>query len=342
MQAVRISGTRNIYEGGLSGSKSTTMSLAFAAESWVLAILGWVWLTVQDMMAWSLLSACVVYGLLLVSTCHLLATAAYPDGRQFKRAFFGFVLALTLFSASCVVDAMHGTPLWGDRLNATTVQGCCSNCDNARTNKLLFFTDSSFYLVQAGVTLGYLIVHLLLAGVPMLDPLNRTLWPGPAFGTALATLLAARLFIVFQGSILTIAPSSSIYVLLFSMPLVSLSFIYFWFMLALASLMATEGVSGLNRTGLQITRCLTLGMLLMFVGVSMAVLQDRRMLTLGFFAGLAMPIFPAIFGVVEAFAAQDPPAEPWPQSRRARAMAGARVPHYIPIPIQVEGGKKGV
>ena len=318
------------------------MSLILAAESWVLAILGWVWLTVQEMMAWSLLSAHVVYGLLLATTCHLLATAAYPDSRQFKRAFFGFVLVLALFSASCVVDTMHGAPLWGGRLNATTVQGCCSNCDNAWANRRLFFTDSSLYLVQAGVTLGYLVVHLLLAGAPMLDPQNRTLWPGPAFGTALAALLAARLFVVFQGSILTIAPSSSIYVLLFSMPLVSLSFIYFWFMLALTVLMAAEGVSGLNRTGLKVTRCLALGMLLLFAGVSMAVLQDRKMLTLGIFAGLVCTIPPAIFGVVEAFAAQDPAAESGAQSRRGRAPAGTRTQYYIPVPVQVEGGKKGV
>lgn len=337
---------RNIYGARVRCELSlfrVTMSLVLAAESWVLAILGWVWLTVQEVMAWSLLSAFVVYGLLLATTCHLVATAANPDNRQFKRAFFGFVLALSLFSASCVVDTMHGAPIWGDRLNATSIQGCCSNCDNARANKRLFFTDSSFYLVQAGITLGYLVVHLLLAGAPMLDPQNRTLWPGPAFGTALGGLLAARLFVVFQGSVLSIVPSSSIYVLLFSMPLISLSVIYFWFMLPLMVLMAAEGVSGLNRTGLKVIRCLTLGMLLLLAGMSMVVLQERSMLTPGIFAGLLVTIPPAIFGVVEAFAAQDStPSESTLQSRRGRVGAGGRAQYYIPVPIQVEGGKKGV
>ena len=314
------------------------MSLTLATESWILAILGWVWLTVQETVAWSLLCAYVVYGLLLISTCHLLMTAAYPDGRQFKRAYFGFVLVLALFSVFCVLDTLDGAPVWGERLNATMVEGCCSNCDNARSNKILFFTDSPLYLVQAGIVLGYLVVHLLLAGAPMLDPLNRTLWPGPAFGTALATLLSARLFVVFNGSTLTIAPGSSIYVLVFSMPLISLSFVYFWIMQTLVILMATEGVSGLSRMGLKITRCLTLGMVLLFTGVSAFVLHERRMLTRGMLAALVCTVPPAVFGVVEAFVARDPPEYDALQGGRT----GPRTKYYIPVPVQVEGGKKGV
>jgi hypothetical protein len=313
------------------------MSLVLAAESWILAILGFAWLSVQEMMGWSLLSAYVVYGLLLMTTCHLLLTAVYPDSRQFKRAFFAFVLIMTLFSVSCVMDTIYGTPVWGGRLNSTTVEGCCSNCDNARSNKILFFMDSPLYLAQAGVMLGYLVVHLLLAGAPMLDPQNRTLWPGPAFGTALAALLAARLFIVFDGSTLTIAPSSSIYLLIFSMPLVSLSFIYFSMMVTLMVLMATEGLSGLSRTGVKVIRCLALSVILLFVAVSVQVLHGRYMLTPGMLLGLLCTVPPAIFGVVEAFVAREQ-AESEVLSRRA----GTRAKYYIPVPIQMEGGKKGV
>lgn len=315
-----------------------SMSLPLAAESWILSILGWVWLVVQEMGAWSLLSAHIVYGLLVVSTVHLISTAVCPDSRQLKRAFFGSVLALTLFGVSCIVDTFYSNTIWGTRYKALPGAGCCSNCDNAKLNRVLFFTDSRLYLIQAGACMGYLLVQLILAAVPVLDQENRTLWPGPAFGTALAILLSARMTILTDGSTVGLVPLGSIYILLFSMPLIRLSFVYMAVGLALTLLMGVEGISGLQRTGLKITRCITLGVLLFFAGGSAVVLNERGMLTAGISLALVLTLPAAVYGVVEAFLAQ----ETGLGGRLQAHSVGGVSRYYMPIPVQAGGEKKGV
>jgi hypothetical protein len=75
----------NIYASFLSPQVSS-MSLVMAVEAWIMAILGWGVLTLQEMWAWSLLSAHVFYSILCLSTCNLILTGVFPgDVHAFDR-----------------------------------------------------------------------------------------------------------------------------------------------------------------------------------------------------------------------------------------------------------------
>ena len=56
------------------------MTMVYAVEAWVLALIGWGWLVMQEMWAWSLLSAQVFYGLIWLSTCNVVAVGVAPNG----------------------------------------------------------------------------------------------------------------------------------------------------------------------------------------------------------------------------------------------------------------------
>jgi hypothetical protein len=126
-------------------------TLVYAVEAWLLSIMGWAYLTLQEMWAWSLLSAHVFYGFIWLSTCNVIATGARPDGAGPRSAYFATVLAFALHSACCIFDTLVapqvGPVAFESPFNRTA-------CTLAKSQQLLYFSDSPFYLAQAGVTLG--------------------------------------------------------------------------------------------------------------------------------------------------------------------------------------------
>jgi hypothetical protein len=321
------------------------MSLSLAAEAWTLSIFGWVWLTVQNLWLPSMLCSHVYYGFLLLTSCHLLATALVPDSRAPRVAYFNTVLGLCIFYACCIADTFDGYTFGGEQFRPpkSNPGDCCANCDIARANQVLFFADSPLYLAQAGTLAGYLIVHLLLAGAQQLDVSHRTVWSGTAWSSVLGMLLASRFIIVFDGSTLTLVPEGVFYLRLYSQPLLTLSVVFWLFFLAFIVLAGCEGAPRLNVLGFRIVRSAGFGVNAAFVVVSCVVFGLRGMLTTSLFTALLFLFFGSLGGVLEAFLGQEPERKPvslGPVAHQARVpQSGQRA--RLPIPVQMPGGKKG-
>lgn len=201
------------------------MGLTYATESWVLAILHWCEVAIEQTMWDSLLPSVIVYAFLLQTTIHLLVTSFWPDDREPRRAYFASVLALVCFALGCILDTIP-TPMIGAEPFSPPREGvpkCCANSDVAHMFQVLFFYDAIYFAVSAGVLCGALLVHFLVAGAGMYDHERRTGWPGVGWGNALGALLCARMAIIFNGSAGTICPDGSFYLQLFSQPLMALA-----------------------------------------------------------------------------------------------------------------------
>ena len=335
------------------------MSLSLAAEAWTLSVLGWVWLTIQNLWLPSLLCSHVYYGFLLLSTCHLITVSLVPDGRAPRVAYFNTVLGLCVFYGCSIMDCLDTYTFGGTtfRPPKSNPGDCCANCDIARANQVLFFADTPLFLAQAGTLVGYLAVHLLLAGVQQLDAAHRTVWSGASWTWTLGMMLAVRFVITFDGSTLTLVPESVFYLRLFSQPLMDLSAICWVLLLAFLVFAGCEGLprtrikgaDGVERIDLgpfRIIRCMGLGVILAFVIGGCVVFGDRGMLTTPLFLAFLILFLGGVGGVLEAFLGreEEPNASPVssarplarhappPQAQRSRAP-------FAPAPTP--GGKKG-
>lgn len=201
------------------------MGLTYATEAWVLAILHWCEVVIEQTMWDSLLPSVLVYSLLLQTTVHLVVTAFWPDDREPRRAYFASVLALVLFGLGCMVDTIPMGTIGPEQFSPPRegVPPCCANADVARMHQVLFFYDSVYFAISAGILCGALLVQFLVAGAGMYDHERRTGWPGMGWGNALGTLLCARMAVIFNGSAGTICPDGSFYLQLFSQPLMTLA-----------------------------------------------------------------------------------------------------------------------
>jgi hypothetical protein len=323
------------------------MGLVLTVEAWTLSVFGWAWLTLQDLWLPSLLCSHVYYGFLLLTTCNLLVSSLAPDARQPGVAYFNTVLGLCIFYGCCIADSFT-TPLLGGeqfRPPVSKADDCCANCNIARANQVLFFADSPMYLAQAGVVAGYLLVHLLIAGGQQLDAVHRTVWSGPSWTVPLGLMLAARFTIVFDGSTMKLIPDSVFYLLLFSQPLVTLSIVFWLFLIAFVALAGCEGIPKINLLGLRIVRSISFGITAAFVITSGAVFGLRGMLTMPLLFALLLLFAGALWGMAEAFLAKTGPlpasgAQPAGASDGRAVQASQRPRTYIPVPVQMPGGKK--
>ena len=323
------------------------MGLVLMVEAWTLSIFGWAWLTVQDLWLPSLLCSHVYYGFLLLTTSNLLVSSLAPDARQPGVAYFNTVLGLCIFYGCCIADSFTTPALGGEQFKppVSKPDDCCANCNIARANQVLFFTDSPMYMAQAGVVAGYLLVHLLIAGGQQLDPAHRTVWSGSSWTATLGLMLAARFTIVFDGSTMKLIPDSVFYLLLFSQPLVTLSIVFWLFLVAFIALAGCEGIPKINLLGLRIIRSISFGITAAFVVTSGVVFGLRGMLTMPLLFALLVLFFGSLWGVVEAFLARAGPVpaagqQPAGTSNNRGMQAPQRPRTYIPVPVQMPGGKK--
>lgn len=284
-------------------------------EAWILSIFGWVWFTVQDGWLPSPLSAFVFYGFLVLTTSHLLVASLFAEERGPRVGYFNMVVAVAIFSMGCVADTMltqsyGAVPAQPPSDNVTRV--CCVNCDMPRYHRALFFSGSPFFPVTAGILIGYVLVHLMLAGAQMLGGSPRTVWGGGGWSLALAFLLACRLIVLFDtsssvmqdkgsGVRTLVIPDQVFYLLIFNQPLVRLSDLYCILMMIFLILMFCEGIPTVGLVGIKIIRTIQFGLVLVFAILSFVELFEGGMLTLPLLLSLAVTVAGSALGMVEAY-----------------------------------------
>jgi hypothetical protein len=329
-------------------------SLAFAMESWIMGLLGWGVLTLQEMWAWSLLSAHVFYSILCLSTCNLALTGIFPDSKQPQLAYFTVMLCLFIHTVICISDTVQ--PL---EINPTGFRAPGgSNCSLGRVHQVYFFTDSPFFLLQAGNTVGFLIIHLILAAAPVLDTEIRTLWPGHMWGNCLACLLSMRFALLFDASVKGAreVDSQFLYFTFFSEPVQALEVVFMspiLFFLVLLCLQALEYLRPEDLYFTPVIKLVNFGGMLVFNIMSMSIMYTRALLTLPLLLSLLVPLIPAAYGLVQGLLAllhppssmsrTQPVPEIAPTAPPAPGMgyhAGGRERQYIPVSIQMDTDKK--
>lgn len=345
-------------------------------EAWIVSIFGWVWLTLQDAWMPSLLSSFVYYGFLLLTTCHLIICAFLPDAHAPRIAYFNVVAALCMFCGGCIADTFHtgviGTP---PTPPANVSWKCCTNCDIARYHRDLFFSDTPLYLVEVGILIGYLLVHLLIAGAQMLgDKTIRSIWGGGAWSIAFAMFLACRFTILFNSQTNNLVPDTIFYLLIFSQPLLSFSVLYWLVLCVFLILLICDGIPTMNIIGVRVVRSVTFGVVGGFVVITVYELWVGGMLTPSITVSLTVLLLGSGLAMLESYVGRTysslPPSDypdtngyyPYNARRVAtgvRGVAHARdsvvvpVTHggtpvqrltrdIIPVPIQMQAGKKGV
>jgi hypothetical protein len=282
--------------------------MVFAVEAWILALAGWGWLSVQEMWAWSLLSAFVFYSLIWLSTCNIIVCGTSPTSVGPRSAYFSAVLILFLFCLCAVFDTLASPQVFAkfeSPYNETT-------CSLARTQQLFFFSETPLYLLQAGATVAYLIVQLIIAGAAMLDAGEQTLWPGPAWGMGLTVLLCARFVAVFDGSAKGLS-SQSKYVELFSLPVVEFTVLFLGFMYTTAILLGVEGFVYPGLVWRKSVRYVSFGTTVLFCMFSLYTLGSKGLLTPSQLGLFVLIIGTSIFSLVEAVRASErSPPDPVP------------------------------
>ena len=281
-------------------------TLVYAAEAWILSIMGWAWLTLQEMWAWSLLSAHVFYGFLWLSTCNVIASGVRPDSIGPRSAYFAVTLAFFLHSACCIFDTLVAPQIgpfaFESPYNRTT-------CTLAKSQQLLYFSDSPFYLAQAGITLGYLLIQLILAGSAMLDTVEHTLWPGSPWALSLCLLLCHRFASLYDGTSTGIADKSR-YVQLFTLPIIEYAALFVGFLMFLGIMLGVEGMLFRGLGWRRSARFVTFVGVLIFQLFSGYALFVRGFLTPGLIALFVIITLMNLLSLGEGVRARPPAPEP--------------------------------
>jgi hypothetical protein len=351
--------------------------MILVVEAWILSIAGWAWFSVQEPWMPSPLAAFVFYGFLVLTTFHLLLVALFAEERGPRIAYFNMVLAMTVFCIGCIADTFQ-THAFGtipaQPLSDNVTRVCCVNCDMPRYHRALFFSGSRLFQLPAGVLIGYLLVHLLLAGGQMLAGSPRSVWAGGAWSQTLAILLACRFIVLFdmsgsvqqaRGMQTLVVPDMVFYLLVFSQPLLSLSFLYWLGMLVFLVLLLSEGIPTMGLVGIKIVRSVQFGLILGFTVLSSVELWEGGMLTVPLLSTMGVTVTASGVAMLEAYlgmtprdaeragflggeiggyARRPPVSTPLP---RPHAPFGPPLPRQdmrgvIPVPVQMQRGKKAV
>jgi len=329
----------------------------YATEAFVLSVFGWCWLVLQEMIAFSVLSAIVVYASLAVSAVHLVLSALLPDDIGPRRGYFSAVLSFTLFAVTCMLDTLE-LPLVGSTVfkpPPVPTGMCCANLDLARTYQVVFFSESAFYPAQVGIFSGFLLVHLIIAGACMLDSEHRTLWPGFDWANSLAALMCARLAFMFDGVAVTLCPDSSAYMRLFNQPVLSISVSFLALMGALVLMIWVDAVARVasGSIGVVLWRIERALNLLLHVAVTtfvVVVLSERGMLTIPVTAAFGLSLSMALLECVWSFRSlpalrvhlPEPPSRPHADSTLSKQPPKTDLRDYVPLHVHTGREKKGL
>jgi hypothetical protein len=208
----------------------------------------------------------------------------------------------------------------------------------------------------------------MLAGSP------RSVWAGGAWSQTLAILLACRFIVLFdmsgsvqqaRGMQTLVVPDMVFYLLVFSQPLLSLSFLYWLGMLVFLVLLLSEGIPTMGLVGIKIVRSVQFGLILGFTVLSSVELWEGGMLTVPLLSTMGVTVTASGVAMLEAYlgmtprdaeragflggeiggyARRPPVSTPLP---RPHAPFGPPLPRQdmrgvIPVPVQMQRGKKAV
>ena len=156
------------------------MSLLYAVEAWVLAVLGWAWLTLRDLIPQRpLAEELSVYGTLLASTASVLLCGVLRDRGEVLKAYLGFTLVVWTYLAyalfDCLVTYDTGSRYVPDVANGTVL--CCPNRDVQAMNRAFYFGGLSLFLVLGAITFAFQTVQVLVAGAGYVS-ISESIWPG--------------------------------------------------------------------------------------------------------------------------------------------------------------------
>ena len=278
--------------------------MVYAVESWILALIGWAWLSFQEMWAWSLLSAHVFYGLMCLSTVNVFVSGVAPESAGSRSAYFGAVLALALHSISCMLDTLPLPQVGPNAFVSPFTES--STCTLAKSNQLFYFSDTPLYLAQAGATLSYLVIQLVLSGAALLDSERRSLYPGSVWGCGMGILLCGRYISVFDGMAKGLSAQSQ-YLEIYTLPVAEFAFLLYSFMYLMGILGALDGMLFPGLVWRKSARYVTLTAVLLFMIFLGYVLGIKGMLTATVIALLGLTLLATLAGVVEAALARPVP-----------------------------------
>lgn len=156
------------------------MSLLYAVEAWILAIIGWAWLTLRDLIPQRpLAEELSIYGTLLASSANMLLCGLVRDRAEVLKAYLGFMLVIWTYLAYALFDCLEiyntGAHYVPDVDNSTVL--CCPNRDVPNMNRALYFGRLQLFLVPGAITFAFQTVQVLVAGAGYVS-LKESLWPG--------------------------------------------------------------------------------------------------------------------------------------------------------------------
>ncbi len=308
------------------------MSLLYAVEAWVLAVLGWAWLTLRVLIPRRpLAEELCVYSTLLASTTTLLLCSVIRDRAEVLRAYLGHTLVLWTFLAYALFDCL---PLYdtGSRyvpdapVNGTGI--CCPNQDVPGMNRALYFGGLGLFLVPGSVTLAFQTVQVLVAGAGYVS-LRESVWPGNGWGYSLAALLSTAYFARYAGLLESPCPGGG-FNTLFGLG-VGHGLIFGFFTFALMTLILVDGLAFPPGFALG-ARFFGLVIVSMFCTAIAFASDGRGMLTLQIMLFLLKCWIPVIWSIIEAWWFHDIP-RPAPMETQvdSRRMGRRNVRWVVPI-----------
>lgn len=277
------------------------MTVIYAVEAWISAILGCAWLSLSESLGFSLLSSHVFLSMLGLSTFNVILVGIKPASKSPRSAYFAAVVVLLLYASSCVSDTMYA-PQLGSNAFASPIPG--SKCTLAKTQQLFYFSQTQLFVLQGAGVLGYLLVQLIFAGAGLMDADNQSLWPGAAWGLGLLMLTCCRVFYMFDGSAKGMDDRSR-YVQLFSLPVAEIATISAVLMYVTGFFLGLEGVPFDNLASRKALRYVSFVFATVSVGALLFILLSKGMLTPGILALLVTVMLVALGSLASTIVAHD-------------------------------------
>jgi hypothetical protein len=222
-----------------------------------------------------------------------------------------------------------------------------TTCTLAKSNQLYFFSDTQLFLAQAGATLAYLILQLVVSGAALLDSDLRTLWPGPAWGCGLGVLLCGRFISTFDGMAKGVGAQAK-FLEIFTLPVVEYTFLFYSWMYLLGIMAALEGMLFPGLAWRKSVRYVTFTATFLFVGFAAYVLLSKGLLTPPLLTLHILLVLVSSMGLAEAVLAKRPPgpapvAPPvyYPQQQQASWYRQAVQPQAVLQPQWIQPGRQG-
>jgi hypothetical protein len=286
------------------------MQTLYAVEAWVLAVVGWAWLTVRLLMPGErpLIEEWANYAALAVSSVTLLLCAVVRDKAEVMKGHLGFMLISWTFLAYAAFDSVS---LFGGADRRYVVQGlnstvCCPNDDAALMNRALYFGGTAYSVPLSAVTLALQTVQVFVASAgAMVDP-QGSAWPGNGWGYGVAALLSTVYALRYSpGALEPVCPGGDFAFLLGRLRY-GIVFTLFAGGLHLMILLDVADLPRLQRVAARVAGAVLVGL---FAAAVFLASDGRGMMTVQLWLLLAKAGLAPVWGVIEAWWLYDFPVQ---------------------------------